>query len=133
MCRKRGVSPSCATTRPRFEGWLREHGFAYPGHRRRYRKGLVALRLEFRGRPPVPPPSVAPRAAFAAYGRAILQTFPEVAPDRFNASIATQMRQVGFPPKVAETLSVHASCVAKSSEPGLMELRAAHDGLHFRH
>ena len=104
--------------RPRFEDWLREHGFAYQAHRWRYRKVLEALPTEFRGRPTVPPsPTWDPRVAYAAYGRAILHASADVTPDHLNASIASQMRKVGFPPKVVE--ETLAQCAPK---PGLIPL-----------
>lgn len=113
--------------RPRFEDWLREHGFAYQAHRWRYRKSLEALPSEFRGRPTVPPqPTWDPRAAYAAYGRAILQADPNVTPDNFNASIAYQMRKVGFPPKVVEETLFQCAPQAWKNPPDRDWRRYAH-------
>ena len=113
--------------RPRFEDWLSEHGFAYQAHRWRYRKVLEALPTEFRGRPTVPPqPTWDPRAAYAAFGRAILQASPNVTLDRFNASIAYQMRKVGFPPKVVEETLFQCAPQAWKKPPDRDWRRYAH-------
>lgn len=113
--------------RPRFEDWLREHGFAYQAHRWRYRKVLEALPTEFRRRPTVPPqPTWDPRAAYAAYGRAILQASPDVTPDHFNAFIAYQMRKVGFPPKVVEETLFQCAPQAWKNPPDRDWRRYAH-------
>ncbi|MBD5648105.1 MAG: relaxase/mobilization nuclease domain-containing protein [Desulfovibrio sp.] len=124
---RRELSKRKPPRRPRFEDWLREHGFVYQAHRWRYRKALEAFPPEFRGRPTVPPqPTWDPRAAYAAYGRAILQASPNVTPDRFNASIAYQMRKVGFPPKMVEETLFQCAPQAWKNPPDRDWRRYAH-------
>ena len=73
-----------------------------------------------------PSPTWDPRAAYAAYGRAILQASPNVTPDRFNAAIAYQMRKVGFPPKVVEETLFQCAPQAWKNPPERDWRRYAH-------
>lgn len=100
---RRRISKVKSARRLRFEDWLRKRGKDYQADRWRYRSALEALPEDFRGAPTVlTTPTREPYVAYAAYMRQILKDVPDTTPDRLNASIALQMRKVGFTREVVE-------------------------------
>jgi hypothetical protein len=96
LLRRETKKPS-RSRRLRFEDWLRDRGLCRHANRWRYRRGLEALPVEFRGAPTVmATPTREPLVSYVAHKRAMLKAAPDAEPDRLNAYIALQMRREGF-------------------------------------